>query len=105
MNALWAFFLGQISIVILIFAFIKLFIFGEEPASTKASKARRRRHSDLLSPRLRRKRSTLLRPEPPVAPSTILAKTFYNVRGHQPESLDWFNVLIAQTLAQLRTEA
>jgi maintenance of morphology protein 1 len=34
-----------------------------------------------------------------------LAKTYYNVQGHQPESLDWFNVLIAQTLAQLRADA
>jgi maintenance of morphology protein 1 len=37
--------------------------------------------------------------------ATILAKTYYNVKGHQPESLDWFNVLIAQTLAQLREDA
>jgi maintenance of morphology protein 1 len=37
--------------------------------------------------------------------ATILAKTYYNVKGHQPESLDWFNVLIAQTLAQLRADA
>lgn len=35
----------------------------------------------------------------------ILAKTYYNVDGHQPESLDWFNVLIAQTIAQLRADA
>lgn len=35
----------------------------------------------------------------------ILTKTYYNVKGHQPESLDWFNVLIAQTIAQLRADA
>ncbi|KAK4621884.1 Maintenance of mitochondrial morphology protein 1 [Fulvia fulva] len=35
----------------------------------------------------------------------ILEKTYYNVHGHQPESLDWFNVLIAQTIAQLRADA
>lgn len=35
----------------------------------------------------------------------ILEKTYYHVRGHQPESLDWFNVLIAQTIAQLRADA
>jgi maintenance of morphology protein 1 len=34
-----------------------------------------------------------------------LAKTYYNVKGHQPESLDWFNVLVAQTIAQLRADA
>lgn len=27
------------------------------------------------------------------------------MHGHQPESLDWFNVLIAQTIAQLRADA
>jgi len=35
----------------------------------------------------------------------ILEKTYYNVHGHLPESLDWFNVLIAQTIAQLRADA
>lgn len=35
----------------------------------------------------------------------LLEKTYYNVHGHQPESLDWFNVLIAQTIAQLRSDA
>lgn len=35
----------------------------------------------------------------------ILQKTMYNVHGHQPESLDWFNVLIAQTISQLRADA
>jgi maintenance of morphology protein 1 len=36
---------------------------------------------------------------------SILSKTYYNVNSHQPESLDWFNVLIAQTLAQFRADA
>jgi maintenance of morphology protein 1 len=27
------------------------------------------------------------------------------MKGHQPESLDWFNVLVAQTIAQLRADA
>jgi maintenance of morphology protein 1 len=36
---------------------------------------------------------------------TILSKTYYNVDAHQPESLDWFNVLIAQTIAQFRSDA
>lgn len=35
----------------------------------------------------------------------ILEKTYYNVNGHQPESLDWFNVLIAQTISQFRADA
>ena len=32
-------------------------------------------------------------------------QTYYNVNGHQPESVDWFNVLFAQTIAQLRSDA
>lgn len=36
---------------------------------------------------------------------SILNKTYYRVDSHQPESLDWFNVLIAQTIAQFRNDA
>ena len=42
---------------------------------------------------------------PQFTTDAILAKTYYNVHGHQPESLDWFNVLVAQTIAQIRAEA
>nr|5YK6_A Chain A, Maintenance of mitochondrial morphology protein 1 [Zygosaccharomyces rouxii CBS 732]5YK7_A Chain A, Maintenance of mitochondrial morphology protein 1 [Zygosaccharomyces rouxii CBS 732]5YK7_C Chain C, Maintenance of mitochondrial morphology protein 1 [Zygosaccharomyces rouxii CBS 732] len=35
----------------------------------------------------------------------ILEKTYYNVDTHPAESLDWFNVLIGQTIQQLREEA
>lgn len=35
----------------------------------------------------------------------ILEKTYYNVETHPSESLDWFNVLIAQTIQQFREEA
>jgi maintenance of morphology protein 1 len=37
--------------------------------------------------------------------SSLLSKTYYNVDSHQPESLDWFNVLVAQTIAQARHDA
>jgi len=36
---------------------------------------------------------------------SILNKTYYKVDSHQPESLDWFNVLVAQTIAQFRSDA
>jgi maintenance of mitochondrial morphology protein 1 len=104
MDALTAFFLGQLSIAVFLFAFIKFFIFGEP----KPQQTTRARTSSFLihTPRLRRKRSVLQRTAPPpILPSTILSKTYYNVNGHQPESLDWFNVLLAQTLAQIRAEA
>ncbi|KAI9890962.1 MAG: ERMES complex subunit mmm1 [Vezdaea aestivalis] len=122
------FLLGQLSVVILIGAFIKFFIFGEPPSSDSSASARlstRRPHSAVLHKRslstsspkkTPQRRATPLRPSssaggaqsssgPDLATSTILAKTYYNVHSHQPESLDWFNVLVAQTIAQFRADA
>ncbi|KAI9677625.1 MAG: ERMES complex subunit mmm1 [Caeruleum heppii] len=112
------FLLGQLSVVILIGAFIKFFIFGvppsaEQTASARASARRQRtlahkRSISASSPQhrsLRKKQSRILRDPPPLTTATILTKTYYNVHAHQPESLDWFNVLIAQTIAQLRDDA
>jgi len=103
MNALIAFFLGQLSIALLIFAFIKFFIFGEASPPTSSS-LRRSSTRTFLRPKrsLPILRSTT---NTAISTSTILSKSFYNVSNHQPETLDWFNVLIAQTIAQLRAEA
>ncbi|KNG50471.1 mitochondrial outer membrane protein mmm1 [Stemphylium lycopersici] len=121
------FLLGQLSIAILIFCFIKFFIFGEPPSADDRAlhlnslrrartlahqqsykQLRTRANSTSLSLRHKPSRSIIRKGEesrggPSIA--TILAKTYYNVKGHQPESLDWFNVLIAQTIAQLRADA
>ncbi|KAH8598063.1 hypothetical protein B0O99DRAFT_684120 [Bisporella sp. PMI_857] len=115
--------LGQLSIVILIGAFIKFFIFGDPPSPdvTAALRATERRSRTLAHKRslitvrsstprhptqtLSKKRSSVLRNPPPLTTKTILSKTYYNVDSHQPESLDWFNVLIAQTIAQFRSDA
>ncbi|EOA89114.1 ERMES complex subunit mmm1 [Exserohilum turcicum] len=121
------FLLGQLSIALLIFFFIKFFIFGEPPSADDRAlhlnslrRARTLAHqqsykqlraganSTSLSLRHKPSRSIIRKGEeslggPSIA--TILAKTYYNVKGHQPESLDWFNVLIAQTIAQLRADA
>jgi len=104
-------------------AFIKFFIFGEAPSAdtTAALRATERRSRTLAhkksllslrqsTPRhpsqpLSKKRSSVLRNPPPLTTATILSKTYYNVNSHQPESLDWFNVLIAQTIAQFRSDA
>lgn len=95
--------------MLLIGAFIKFFIFGEAPSPDPISSSRKRSISINSSARrsLHAKRSTLhvLRTPPTLTPNTILAKTYYNVHSHQPESLDWFNVLIAQIIAQFRTDA
>ena len=117
------FLLGQLSVVLLIGAFIKFFIFGEAPsaettASTRAlarsnrSGGHRRSFSINSSSSAasqktadRRASSNVLRNPPRLTTASILSKTYYRVDSHQPESLDWFNVLIAQTIAQFRTDA
>ncbi|GAB7343808.1 hypothetical protein MBLNU457_1779t1 [Dothideomycetes sp. NU457] len=112
------FLLGQLTLAVILFFFIKFFLFGDSPsADTRAAvRATARRNRTLShSASLRRKRSSAALGARHITPSTsaanvlttdkILEKTYYNVDGHQPESLDWFNVLIAQTIAQLRADA
>ncbi|KAI4215105.1 MAG: hypothetical protein LQ351_002420 [Letrouitia transgressa] len=116
------FLLGQLSVVIFIGAFIKFFIFGDPPssettASTRSLARRNRedghRHSFSInsSPSIshkgnnKRSASNILRHPPRLTTTKILAKTYYNVNSHLPESLDWFNVLVAQTIAQFRNDA
>ncbi|PHH84119.1 hypothetical protein CDD83_2442 [Cordyceps sp. RAO-2017] len=114
--------IGQLSVVLILAAFIKFFIFGD-PLSSDASaslraterRARTLAHKQsLLSLRspsqlkgqvLNRKKSSILRNPPALTIGSILSKTYYNVDSHQPESLDWFNVLVAQTIAQFRSDA
>ncbi|KAK0621306.1 hypothetical protein B0T17DRAFT_591218 [Bombardia bombarda] len=120
--------LGQLSVVLLIAAFIKFFIFGDPPSPevTAALRATERRSRTLAHkkslltlrttaarqtapgqpPTLNKKKSSILRPSPPTLTiASILSKTYYKVDSHQPESLDWFNVLVAQTIAQFRSDA
>lgn len=119
---------GQLSVVLLIGAFIKFFIFGEAP--TRSSSANRTskhirttsfhglnaRNSSSGSLRKKASSSNVLRAVPTSATDTasILKKTYYHIPNrngrishntHQPESLDWFNVLIAQTIAEYRQTA
>jgi len=121
---------GQLSVVLLIAAFIKFFIFGDPPspdvtASIRATERRSRTlahkksllslrtpqsvRTDTQSPQhpvLNKKKSGILRAGPPsLTIGSILNKTYYRVDSHQPESLDWFNVLVAQTIAQFRSDA
>ena len=114
---------GQISVVLVLAAFIKFFIFGDPPspdatASLRATERRSRtlaHRKSLLTLRtpnprqgqqtLSKKKSNILRGPPDLTIGSILSKTYYNVDSHQPESLDWFNVLVAQTIAQFRSDA
>jgi len=126
------FLLGQLSVVIFLGCFIKFFIFGEAP--TPPSRTARRntpkhirttslhgvassKSSAPQSLRNKASASNVLRPVPTTATdiASILRRTYYQIpsRGHgrnnhsthQPESLDWFNVLLAQTIAQYRQTA
>ena len=108
--------MGQVTLALILFFFIRFFLFGDEdaPDTRAAARAAARRQRTLShSATLRRKRSANFnrhvsigsRDRNALTPEEILAKTYYNVDGHQPESLDWFNVLIAQTIAQLRADA
>lgn len=101
------FLVGQLSVVILAIVFVKFFIFGQNEGSPDRKAGNMHTTSAILrrQRQLKKKRSTVLRNPPPLTNTTILAKTYYNVDTHQPESLDWFNVLIAQTIAQFREDA
>lgn len=112
------FLLGQLTLALILFVFIKFFIFGEAPSADARAiqRAAARRQRTLSHSTRARTLSSALRPQPSAAVlkpraeggltvQKILEKTYYNVQGHQPESLDWFNVLIAQTIAQLRADA
>lgn len=90
---------GQASVIVVILVFIRFFVFSEAPTTAKPAK---RDSSGVIVKREKKgdddtHESTKL--------ATILEKTYYDVNNHASESLDWFNVLIAQTISQLRTEA
>lgn len=132
--------IGQLSVVLLIGAFIKFFIFGEAPPPSRNTSQRRSTAKHIRSPSLhsiassktspplslrnKASSSNILRPVPQNATdiASILRKTYYETTpnkpsahshgghqsshsSHQPESLDWFNVLIAQTIAEYRQTA
>lgn len=98
--------LGQLSVVFIALIFIKFFVFSEQSASSKVTTfnssgviVRRDKKKNLdgdATPQEETDELKLL---------NILEKTYYDVDNHAPESLDWFNVLVAQTISQIRTEA
>lgn len=98
---------GQLSVVLLVLIFIKFFVFSESPSSSDAArKSAQRDASGVIVKRERKGENE--DPDGTINTSklaSILEKTYYDVNNHNPESLDWFNVLVAQTISQLRTEA
>ncbi|QLG70592.1 hypothetical protein HG535_0A05330 [Zygotorulaspora mrakii] len=109
---------GQISVVVALVFFIKFFIFGDsfkqnnpKNPSTSTSSSRQFISSQFFSSIMKRGGKDQLdladdiEGERSRQIDTILEKTYYNVDTHPSESLDWFNVLIAQTIQQFREEA
>ncbi|CAI4045671.1 ERMES complex subunit MMM1 SKDI_12G0510 [Saccharomyces kudriavzevii IFO 1802] len=116
------FFVGQLSIVLLFIFFLKFFIFSDEPSKTKNPTPASSGHKSKFTeyPFISREFLTSLvrkgakehhefseeaGSENLQELALILEKTYYNVDVHPAESLDWFNVLIAQIIQQFRGEA
>lgn len=117
---------GQVSVVLVLIFFIKFFIFSDSstkanpnPAknssSTSSSVGLSSESRSFISPHffmsiMNRKGNEQAESNDDENESSrqiddILEKTYYNVDTHPAESLDWFNVLIGQTIQQLREEA
>lgn len=110
---------GQITVVVALIFFIKFFIFSDSSSDSNNPKNPPRMSSashPFLSPQLF---SSIMKrggkdqvdvtddieTERCRQIDSILEKTYYDVDTHSSESLDWFNVLIAQTIQQFREEA
>lgn len=111
-NNLWSFtqglICGQVISMGVIFMFLKFFVFSESTSSSSnTGKLTKRDVSGVIVKRQKKDDDDQAGDEDPDSSklAVILEKTYYDVNNHNPESLDWFNVLIAQTISQLRTEA
>lgn len=87
----------ETSILLIIGAFLKYFIFEDPKRSKPQTKP--------VDKRLKKKKSRVLRNSPPLSAANILSKTYYNTTSHRGETLDWFNVLVAQAFSQFREDA
>lgn len=117
--------LGQLSVLLVIAAFIKFFIFSDSKATdsikksnlmkselnnnnnsagANANAASNNSNSNKISAKAGNS-NDLSSENKDVLINSILEKTYYNVETHSPETLDWFNVLVAQTINQFRQEA
>ncbi|AET41564.1 ERMES complex subunit MMM1 Ecym_8282 [Eremothecium cymbalariae DBVPG len=118
---------GQLSVIMVLIFFIKFFIFSDGPSKRSGETPQNSGSNinpgiagpQLLSLTTSRFLSTIIKRggkdgsdfiddkenECSRQINTILEKTYYTVETHSPESLDWFNVLIAQMIDQFREEA
>lgn len=112
-GSLWSFaqglICGQAISMAVLFMFLKFFVFSEStPSSSKARKPTKGDASGVIRKREKKDKDGESGDSEDADSSklaVILEKTYYDVDNHTPESLDWFNVLIAQTISQLRADA
>lgn len=118
--------IGQVSVILLLCAFIKFFVFTEaSPIQAPPIKLNIKPNDDNQSLFSSSPSTNITATSMSTSASKgrsefkdlndfesddeilnqILEKTYYDVNKHQPESLDWFNVLIAQIISQGRFEA
>lgn len=99
---------GQLSVIAVLIVFIKFFVFADSPPSSLRAGGKTAK-KDGLGVIVKRKQTSETEKDaaesenPQLA--SILEKTYYDVTNHKPETLDWFNVLVAQTILQFRGEA
>lgn len=94
---------GQVSVIIGILVLIKFLVFSDAPSAGGAGRATKKDSSGVIVKRDKKETDDENKELSKLA--SILEKTYYDVNNHASESLDWFNVLIAQTISQLRTDA
>lgn len=110
--------LGQISVVFVIVVFVKFFVFADPSPERQLTSSIRDALGVIVRRETNKKNSSSNSSQGDKSKSaanhdseatikmlSILEKTYYDVDNHAPETLDWFNVLVAQTIAQFRTEA
>lgn len=95
--------IGQLSVIFLIGIFVKYFVFQDASNITSGTKD----SSNVVKRKDEFKNKETDRDDDSTQSiiSTILEKTYYDVKNHTPETLDWFNIFIAQFIYQVRSEA
>lgn len=100
---------GQLSVIVVIAIFVKFFVFQD--ASHVSTGSNIKEASGVIKKRENKKglhnngNERFDDDNNEQVITSILEKTYYDVTNHSSESLDWFNVLIAQFINQARNEA
>ena len=111
--------IGQISVIVIFALFIRFFIFNEgssrhknppvipQPVNNSRTLSNILKRGGKDSSEIFSDKKSAGESENDISSqiNNILQKTYYDVNTHKHESLDWFNVLVAQIIQQFRDEA